>query len=96
LCWQAGVSKISDALEMARQAKVERVDEITCPVLCMVGEGESEEQMAQARAFYNALKSPKELHIFTAADGADAHCQINNLSLMQQVVFDWLVENLGR
>jgi hypothetical protein len=61
----------------------------------MVGEGESEEQMAQARAFYNALKSPKELHIFTAADGADAHCQINNLSLMQQVLFDWLDEVFG-
>lgn len=89
-CWQAGVSKTSEALEMARQARVERIDEITCPVLCMVGEGESEEQMAQAREFYNALKCPKELRIFTAADGADAHCQVNNLNLMQQVVFDWL------
>ncbi|WP_448334569.1 alpha/beta hydrolase family protein [Bellilinea sp.] len=91
-CWQAGVSKLSEALEMARQARVERIDEISCPVLCMVGEGESEEQMAQAREFYNALKCPKEFRLFTAADGADAHCQINNLSLMQQVVFDWLDE----
>ncbi len=89
-CWQAGVSNLSEALEMARQARVEKAGEITCPVLCMVGEGESEEQMAQAREFYDALKCPKELRIFTAPDGADAHCQINNLSLMQQVVFDWL------
>jgi len=89
-CWQAGVSKASEALEMARQARVERTDEITCPVLCMVGEGESEEQMTQAREFYDALKCPKQLRIFSAADGADAHCQVNNLSLMQQVVFDWL------
>lgn len=58
----------------------------------MVGEGELEEQMAQVREFYNALQAPKDLRIFTAADGADAHCQINNLSLMQQVVFDWLDE----
>lgn len=92
LCWQAGVSKVSEALEMARQARVERVNEISCPVLCMVGEGESEEQIAQAREFFNALKTPKELRVFTPADGADAHCQINNLSLMQQVVFDWLDE----
>ncbi len=34
------------------------------------------------------VRVPKELHIFTAADGADAHGQINNLTLMQQVVFD--------
>ena len=95
-CWQAGVSKTSEALAVARQARVERIDEITCPVLCLVGEGESEEQMAQARAFYNALKVPKELRIFSATDGADAHCQINNLSLMQQVVFDWLDEVFNR
>ncbi len=94
-CWQAGVSKASEALEMARQARVERIDEIACPVLCMVGEGESEEQMTQARAFYDALKCPKELRIFTAADGADAHCQVNNLSLLQQVVFDWLDKVFG-
>ncbi len=89
-CWQAGASKISDALEMAQRAKVEKINEITCPVLCMVGEGESEEQMMQAREFYDALKSPKEFRIFTAADGADAHCQINNLFLLHQVLFDWL------
>jgi hypothetical protein len=94
-CWQAGVSTISEALEMARQARVERIEEITCPVLCMVGEGESEAQMMQAREFYNALRCPKAFRVFVAADGADAHCQINNLGLMQQVVFDWLDEVFG-
>jgi hypothetical protein len=94
-CWQAGVSTISEALEIARQARVERIEEITCPVLCMVGEGESEAQMMQAREFYNALRCPKAFRVFVAADGADAHCQINNLGLMQQVVFDWLDEVFG-
>jgi pimeloyl-ACP methyl ester carboxylesterase len=89
-CWQAGVNKVSEALEIARRARVERTDEIRCPVLCLVGEGESEEQAAQAREFYDALTVPKRFHMFTAAEGADAHCQINNLSLMQQTVFDWL------
>jgi alpha-beta hydrolase superfamily lysophospholipase len=91
-CWQAGVNKASEALEMARHARVERIEEISCPVLCLVGEGESEEQVAQAREFYERLQSPKQLRIFGAAEGADAHCQINNLSLMQQVAFDWLDE----
>ncbi len=92
LCWQAGVSTLSEALAMARQARVERIEEITCPVLCIVGEGESDAQKAQAREFYNALQSPKAMREFVAAEGADAHCQINNLSLLQQVVFDWLDE----
>jgi alpha-beta hydrolase superfamily lysophospholipase len=91
-CWQAGVSTLSEALAMARQARVERIEEITCPVLCIVGEGESDAQKAQAREFYNALQSPKAMREFVAAEGADAHCQINNLSLLQQVVFDWLDE----
>lgn len=90
------MSKASEALEMARQARVEKIDEITCPVLCLVGEGESEEQMAQARQFYDALRCPKELRIFTVADGAEAHCQVNNPSLLQHVVFDWLDGVFGR
>ena len=95
LCWQAGVSSISQALDMAQQAKVEKIDEITCPVLCLCGEAESDEQKAQAREFYDSLKGVKEFRIFTAADGADAHCQVNNLSLIQQVVFDWLDDVFG-
>lgn len=91
LCWQLGVSKISEVLEKLSHATVEgRINEIKCPMLCMVSEGESEEQITQAREFYSALTVPKEFRIFTAEEGADAHCQVNNLSLMHQVVFDWL------
>ena len=32
------------------------------------------------------------MHVFTAGDGAEAHCQVNNLSLMHATVFDWLDE----
>ena len=30
------------------------------------------------------------LREFTDAEGADGHCQLNNLRLAQTVVFDWL------
>jgi hypothetical protein len=81
---------MSEALDIARRAHVEQVGAISCPMLCLVGEGESEEQRVQAREFYDALTVPKELRVFTAAEGADAHCQINNLSLSHQTIFDWL------
>ena len=42
------------------------------------------------------LPNPKKaLHIFTEEEGADAHNQVNNLSLLHQVVFDWLDEVYG-
>lgn len=93
LKWQAGVSTIHEALEMAKSARLgEMVGEIECPTLCLVGEGESDEQSRQTREFYGALKAPRQMHVFTAGDGAEAHCQVNNLSLMHATVFDWLDE----
>jgi hypothetical protein len=32
------------------------------------------------------------LVIFTAQDGGEAHCQVNNLALPNLVMFDWLEE----
>jgi len=32
------------------------------------------------------------MRVFTADEGAEAHCQVNNLSLMHAAVFDWLGE----
>jgi alpha-beta hydrolase superfamily lysophospholipase len=91
LCWQAGVESISEALELAKSAHLgELVGEIECPTLCLVSEEESAEQSEQAREFYSNLKAPKQMRVFTAEDGAEAHCQVNNLSLMQATVFDWL------
>lgn len=94
LCWQAGVNKLFDFLERTRAATLEGVvSEIACPMLCLVGAAESEEAIAQARQLYDALCIPnKTLRIFMAEEGADAHCQLNNLSLQHQVVFDWLDE----
>jgi hypothetical protein len=30
------------------------------------------------------------LHEFVKEDGADSHCQVNNLRLAHLVIFDWL------
>lgn len=66
---------------------------ITCPVLGITGEGESEEQRRQAQFVVDSADtSVKKLHIFRREDGADAHCQYNNFTLMNQVAYDWLDE----
>jgi hypothetical protein len=35
------------------------------------------------------------LREFTAAEGADGHCQVNNLRLAHLVIFDWLDRVFG-
>jgi hypothetical protein len=32
----------------------------------------------------------RPVRYFTAAEGADGHCQLNNLRLAHMVIFDWL------
>ncbi len=64
---------------------------ISCPVLCLVGEGDSDEQIRQSHEFYEHVSSDiKDMRVFTQRDGASMHCQIDNLKLLEQVAFDWL------
>jgi hypothetical protein len=64
---------------------------ITCPVLCLVEDGDSHEQIRQCHEFYEHVSSRlKEMKIFTKEDGASMHCQIDNFNLLEQAAFDWL------
>ncbi len=71
-------------------------DKIKCPTLSLISIGEGEEAVAQAHQFHEKLSCPKTLRIFTEKEGAHGHCQVNNRSLMYQVVFDWLDEVLPK
>lgn len=93
LCWQAGTTCFAEARALSRWAHMgELVCSIECPTFVLVSENESEERNRQTREFYSDLNAPKQMRVFTAEEGADAHCQANNLSLMQAAVFDWLDE----
>jgi esterase/lipase len=69
---------------------VDLLDNITTPTLTLVGSGEGDMAMNQAKLFYDKVSGPKDIHIFTEDEGADAHCQVANSSLMLAVIFDWL------
>jgi len=94
ICWQAGVTTLSDFVDRTKSCNLNGlVERISCPTLCLGGdaEGDTGEASRQLHAFYNALTIPqKAVVIFTAADGANAHCQVGNFSLSHQVAFDWL------
>ena len=72
----------------------EAIGRITTPLLVTDPEGE-QFWPGQSRRLYDALPGTKELVTFTAAEGADRHCEPIARSLLEQRVFDWLDETLG-
>jgi alpha-beta hydrolase superfamily lysophospholipase/uncharacterized protein YukE len=92
--WQFGTSDFTEAVGRVR-AEALRVpaESITCPALFLVGDSEAAELKRQTAELHDALARlgrDVTIHHFSVQDGADAHCQVNNLRLAHLVVFDWL------
>jgi Esterase FrsA-like len=90
-----GTDSPYEAYKMVRQYKLDGVAEkIRCPML--VTDPDNEQFWpGQSRRLYKALTCPKQLVSFTAAEGADSHCEPKALGLRNQRIFDWLDETLG-
>ena len=101
--WQYGVDP-NQPLKTALEELVDGVwgrfvvdpAQISVPFLTMAGENElGHEGIRQAKAFHAASGSrAKELRITTAAEGAGAHCQLDNFPLARQIVFDWIEDRM--
>jgi dienelactone hydrolase len=67
---------------------------IICPTLVLVSEDEGEELVRQAKEFYTGISSEiKKMHVFTLEkDGSNDHCQLDNRSRGNQIMFDFLDE----
>jgi pimeloyl-ACP methyl ester carboxylesterase len=95
-CWVIGVKSMPELIEACKKLGKVGVDKIKCPILCLASEGESQGLLKQAQEVYDSVRSSKKLyHVFASDEGADAHCQVNNFSLMQEVVYDWLDETFN-
>jgi pimeloyl-ACP methyl ester carboxylesterase len=90
--WQTGLDNYADILEKLVSKMAVDVETVGCPVLAICGTGESEEIKRQSREFFDKLKtkfSQTKYIEYSAQDGADAHCQVNNFQLAHQELFDW-------
>ena len=67
---------------------------ITCPTLALAGANEGKELIDQAYEFYEKISSiKKDVYIFSLEnDGSDDHCQLDNRTTANRVIFDWLDE----
>ncbi|MFC1871077.1 hypothetical protein ACFLYF_01555 [Chloroflexota bacterium] len=70
------------------------MNKITCPTLALAGENEGKELIDQAYEFYEKISSiKKDVYIFSLEnDGSDDHCQLDNRTNANRVIFDWLDE----
>jgi pimeloyl-ACP methyl ester carboxylesterase len=92
--WQFGTQDFASAVaQVMILAQPVDYGSIRCPSLFLVSEGEVPELKRQTLEIYNDFKGRQvdvTLREFTAAEGADGHCELNNLRLLHLVVFDWL------
>jgi pimeloyl-ACP methyl ester carboxylesterase len=97
--WQFGTADFKSAMDgVLEQAVSVDCRHVACPCLFLISEGEGAELKRQARAITEQLTRRgvrTTLREFTVAEGADGHCQLNNLRLAHLVVFDWLDSVFG-
>ncbi len=93
--WSHGFDSIVEWHDAAKEALDVDPRDVKCPLLSMYSEAEHPEMKRQAVETYEKAPNKKNAIFFgTEEDGADLHCQINNLPLSYQVMFDWLDEVL--
>lgn len=96
--WRAkpyGIDSPFDLLtEMGRYDLTGVLDRITAPLLVTSPEGE-QFWPGQSLRLHEALPGEKAFVEFTAAEGADLHCEPLGRALFEQRVFDWLAARLG-
>lgn len=92
--WAHGVDNLRDYLRSAEQFTMNgRAELIRCPTLLTMAENDT--LSATAPSFFNALKCPKTLLQFSAAQGAGEHCEMQNRSLLNRSALDWLDEQFS-
>lgn len=74
--------------ELRRYSLKGYAEDITCPMF--VGHAEGDDVSASAPQLFAALRSPKTLVTFTAADGAGDHCESGARTLFHARAFGWL------
>jgi alpha-beta hydrolase superfamily lysophospholipase len=90
-----GAETLFDMLHDALSFKLEPevIARIRCPMLITDPDNE-QFWPGQSQRLYDALECPKQLVRFTAAEGADSHCEPRTPVLRNQRVLDWLDETL--
>ncbi len=96
LLWVFGVKTFDEALKKLEGFRLDGIaQKIQCPFLLTHGTEDEQVSMADAQKLFDAVGSKdKTLRIFTPEEGGAQHCQRDYLTLVSDVMVDWLEEKL--
>jgi dipeptidyl aminopeptidase/acylaminoacyl peptidase len=95
--WVLGASNPVELIhELQRYSLKDSAGLIRQPVLILHGEKDHFIPREQVDMLYEALRTQKTLRIFTQEEGAEEHCQLGNLTLLHEVLFDWLDDTFAQ
>ena len=92
LLWVFNVKTKEEAMKRLEPFRLDGVvQRITCPFLMVHGEGDQQIPLSFAQKCFDGVGSKhKTMKVFTAAEGGDQHCQIDNVSIGVEYMWDWL------
>ncbi len=70
----------------------DKLAQISCPTLALIGAGEGGEPLKQFNEFIEKVSGTVASYQFSLEDGAETHCQVTNLNFSNCVIYDWLDE----
>jgi pimeloyl-ACP methyl ester carboxylesterase len=92
--WVNGKTSLRDYLaDIERYTMSGRAEDISCPMFLAAAENDL--LSIGAQTLYDALRCPRTLVRFTAAEGAGDHCEMQSRSVFNRAALDWLDHTLG-
>jgi len=94
--WVVGAPDNETALEWSKKFTLEGIAQnIECAFLVLHGENDRIVPLEAAQTLYERVGSKrKHIRIFTAAEGAAEHCQVDHRQLGVDYIGDWLLANM--
>ena len=96
ISWVLNAGSQEEVIKLLGPFKLDGVvQKLTCPFLMLHGEGDEQIPLPEAQRCFDAVGSnQKTFKLFTRDEGGYHHCQIDNTSIGQAAMWDWLEEVL--
>jgi fermentation-respiration switch protein FrsA (DUF1100 family) len=94
--WVFGVDSAAELQRTLREYSLVGVaDDVTCPTLVLAGEDDHFVPVELADEFVELVGESATRRVFRTEEGAGEHCQMGNLTLATDTIYDWLDETLS-
>lgn len=90
--WKQGVPKEDVPADLDRYDNTDVVELVTYETLVL--DGAAEVQPGAAKQYFDALRCPKEYHLFGLDSTAQCHCQTGGYAPASEFIMNWLEEKL--